>query len=79
MKKPFWMRRYWACPDCGHIFAEFEHEPPRTGIDCPRCETHFAIEDFMDENCEKWDCGAVIEGEEEAQLAALEEYVREKR
>lgn len=60
--KPKWMKRHFACPDCGLIVDEHDcpHEASDNGalkyqpFDCPRCGAHYTPEEFMDLNQDKW-------------------------
>lgn len=76
--KPRWMRRNWACPDCGCVFPFFEVGDHRHGVDCERCGAHFATDDFMDENCDKWDKTAFLEEELVEQEDKLDRLMLEK-
>ncbi len=64
--KPFWMRRHWACPDCGQVISigvdnRAHHE--KTGVDCLKCKAHFSWEDFENENVDKWGHAPSLEEE----------------
>lgn len=60
--KPAWMKRHYACPDCGLIFEEGDcpHEMSDNGalkyraFDCSRCGAHYTPDEFYESNEDKW-------------------------
>ncbi len=50
--KPKFLRRNFACPDCGLLIPEGDcgNKP----FDCPRCQTHYTQEEFIELNQDKW-------------------------
>lgn len=70
--KPKWMKRHFACPDCGFIIEESNcpHEASDNGslsylaFDCPRCKSHYTPEEFFDLNQDKWNREHHIEEEQ---------------
>lgn len=68
-KLPFYMRRRYACPDCGWVpdladyhYFEIELEEKSIFI-CPRCKVEYLREDFYEENIFKWNRTADLEYE----------------
>lgn len=54
--KPRFLRRNWACPDCGKVFTEDQLSEPefRKFFDCDRCGAHYTDDEFTRLNVEKW-------------------------
>lgn len=60
MSKPRFLRRNFACPDCG-LFVKTDDVPdgwalgtPPKFFDCPRCAAHYTAAEFVQLNQDKW-------------------------
>lgn len=58
MTKPRFLRRNFACPDCGLLPPTSEVELILGGaakpFDCERCKVHYPAEEFIELNEDKW-------------------------
>lgn len=58
--KPAWLKRNYACPDCGQIVDENDCPHEKTdhleykAFDCERCHAHYSPEEFVALNQDKW-------------------------
>lgn len=70
--KPRWMKRHYACPDCGLIIEEKNcpHFASDNGalryraFDCPRCGVHYTPDEFFELNEDKWNREHSVEEEQ---------------
>lgn len=58
--KPSWLKRHYACPDCGKIVDESDCPSEKTdplpyrAFDCLHCGAHYTPEEFGALNADKW-------------------------